>query len=155
MGYFCCDLCLRPLNLDVAHVCDPDDVRRHVHELKDEAWKDREHCRQVRDRVLVLLAELPSLQGSEVVVRTDLLRDLYAAAAEPARPEKVADHFHARWASLHRILVSAFDVFRRERPLAGLLTRLREDCLKAREVMGYQTSELPYSPEDVLRRNVT
>jgi len=155
-----CDICDKALGWTPhEHVCDPEKIREHVHELRTRAAVAENRLNSVQDAIFKLLEPLPSLNDETVTVKSEWLRKLWESAQCQWHEAKTADSFLVRWMALHRILCEAFDLFRSKKygktqTLLEKLKDLREACDKAKETLGYQDSKLDMTPEDLAVKEI-
>lgn len=158
MGLFLCDVCNEQLG-PAPHVCDLAKVREYVDRLEDQARVAERRLEDVRNAVYKILQPLDGLEKREegdVLVSGEWLRKLWAAAQcnwDLMAEARTADSFLTCWIATHRVLRKAFDVFRTGKGLTlqEKLQALREACNQASEVLGYQSSKLDMSVEDVIQ----
>lgn len=151
MGLFLCKLCNAHLDMS-PHKCDPEAIEAHIFQLENEKWQAQNHLNQVRNTIYNLLKPLETLEGESVIVKGDLLRNLWSAANCEWHNAKTADNFLSHWMALHKILRKAFDLFRskkKETPLEKL-NQLKNSVDTAKEVLGYQDSKLDLTLEDFI-----
>lgn len=151
MGLFLCDLCNQ--QLDKNHECDKQKLLDHINYLKEAETKSHLQINKIRDSILFLLHDIPTLNSDKVEVKTELIRKLYESAG-PILDDKynTAESYLVVWIAMHQILSSAFDLFRTRNKsnLYTKLSRLKEVCLHAKEVLKYKDTQLPLSPEDLI-----
>lgn len=152
-----CDLCDKDITSTPRHVCDRADIRAYVTRLVDDNRAAERDLDDIRNGVYKLLQSLPNISGTEeVVVRTDWLRRLWSAAACQWHEAKTADSFLVSWLATHRILSRAFDLFRSENrrqkvTMRDKLQSLKDACVQAQKVLGYEDSKLDLGSDDVVR----
>lgn len=154
MGLFLCDLCNAHLTLD-PHECDKEKILRNIQQLEERARIAERNLDDVQNAVFKLLEPLGSLDGEEVTVKTEWLQWLWDAARCKWHKADTAKSFLCHWMATHRILCEAFDLFRSKKhghveTKLNKLKHLREACDKAKEVLGYQDSNLDLTPEDLV-----
>lgn len=158
MGLFICDLCNKHLDITAggSHVCNQEDIRKHVEQLELAARTAERNLDEMQNAVLMILKELPSLEGEKVQVNAEWLRRLWGATKNQWYDAKTADDFLVQWMVTHRILCEAYDVFRSKKyghsqTLLQKLTDLREACDNSKAVLGYKDSHFDMSPEDLAK----
>lgn len=154
MGLFLCEVCNRSLSLD--HSCNPTDIKSNIERLRDRAWTAECYASQVENRIKLLIQNLPTMDGDCVIVKAELIRNLWNAAVRKDHHAENADNYLSRWIAMHRILSRAFSLFR-ERTSGGKnmiqrLAALRDSCDHARLVFGYTDSVFDLEPTDVASR---
>ena len=160
MGLIICPICddHSGICVDHKHECTTENIIKNVKRLEEEAATAKRNLDKIQNDVMMLLHTLPSLDGEEISVKTDWIRTLWKAAKCNWDGEQSADSFIARWLAIHRILCEAFDLFRGGRfntkePLLHRLTVLKEMCVNAQEILGYNekgSSPLFLSPQDII-----
>jgi hypothetical protein len=150
-------MCNEQLSLDPPHVCNPDDVREYVAELKLRADQAEHKLNLIDDAVLLTLKDLTSLEGEKVEVSTKWLRKLWKAAeCNFFDRYNELETFLAHWMAMHRILRCAFDLFKSRKyassNLLKILQALKIACEDAKKILGYQDSLLDLSPEDIVKK---
>ncbi|RJQ25694.1 hypothetical protein C4577_04850, partial [Candidatus Parcubacteria bacterium] len=104
MGLFVCDLCGFQGGLGCSHECKKEDIRKHAKYLDLEKRTAEDHLEKMKNAVLMILKNLPSLEGNKIEVSGDWLRKLWNATENQWYEAKTADDFITCWMVTHRIL---------------------------------------------------
>ncbi len=152
MGLFICDICNEQLN--GKHVCNLENVKKYVNELKESAMVSAKNLAEIQNAVFMILQELPPPSSAAGWAADEWIDRLWEAAKCQHNNIKTKEQFLVRWTTMHRILSEAFDVFRsvkygKKESILDKLKSLKEACKTAQEVFGYQDSKLDLTPEDI------
>lgn len=158
MGLFICELCDKPLlSSEGNHVCNHENVKNYIHSLKDKIQKAEWDLSQIKDSIVLLLKSVGDIEDLEplTVIRSQLLKDLWMSAKCQWYDHKTPESFTRMYSTHLNLLRSAFNLFRsKSRPPGSFLDKLidlKKACEDAKIVLGYQSSILDITPEDLLK----
>lgn len=155
MGLFLCDICDEQLS--DSHVCDKEVIKKRISTLEERACLAERQSRDMQNAIFMILHTLPTLEGDEVVVKTNDLKRLWEAAKCQWFSAKTADQFLSCWMAMHKILREAYNVFRsrnfkKNLSLLEKLNNLHKACIESKPILGYQDSNLDKSPEQLMEK---
>ncbi len=151
MGLFICQYCDKQMG-DLPHICEYDDISKRIHELEQRARAAELHATHIGDEIKKLMTTLTTLDNPTVTVSSELIRQIFNVINRD-KEYSFADSFIVRSMALHSILSRSFDLFRKiahPSQLREKLIRLKECCESAKNILGFQDSHLPLTPEDVI-----
>lgn len=159
MGLFLCSNCNKSLGSEI-HICKHEDVKLYVEKLELRAREAENELRQIQDSVLLIMETLPTLDKEEVLVKSELLENLWKSVKLQWYKSEHPKDFLLKWMTLHRILTDCFYIFKpirngKKETLVEKLAKLKESCQHAQEVFGYQDSKLILSPEDLIKEDAS
>lgn len=154
MGLFLCPVCAELLTEN--HECEKGKIEARMQSLVNATWQSDHKCNEMQNAVLMLMHQLPSLDGEKVEVDTAWLCKLWDTAGSkpddrPSYRSGSPEQFMTKWTALHQILCASFRLFRSKH--GGLLSKmkwLRERCIHAKEVFGYKDDKFDLSADDLV-----